>query len=176
MILTIIILVVISLIISIGNALYEDDFIEGVKMLVVCFCVSFFIFLFVGVMSIFYYTDETINTNTYDIVSLQDKTETKAEYAGGFIYGRGYIKSELYYYIAVKYPQGVKIEKYDIDNCYLVLNNDENPKIERYNYIATKRQQERWFMDVDSGQLAYYRIYLPENAIQLDMDYKIDLQ
>jgi hypothetical protein len=176
MILTIIILVGISIILGVIGGLICEDFIDGVKTFVACILISLIVFMFISLFATIGHTDEVIITNSYNIVSLQDKTETKAEYSGGFIYGYGYIQDQLYYYVAVRYSQGIKIDKYRIDSCYLILDDNITPKIERYNYIRSESQQKRWFMDKDSRELAYYKIFLPKDAIQLDMNYKIDLE
>jgi hypothetical protein len=115
-------------------------------------------------------------TDNQKIESLQDSQNIKGEYHGNFLYGSGYIEGALNYYVLIKYDKGYKIEKFDSEKSYLVFDNNEMPRIERYNYLYSERVQKKWFMGEDSRRLAYYRIYLPENAIQLDMQYKIDLK
>ena len=110
------------------------------------------------------------------IISLQDNKGIEGKYSGGFIYGTGYVKNTLTYYVGVNYPMGFKIEEYDISKCYIVFSNQENPRIETYQYLNTENEQRNWGSPKLSGFFAYYKIYLPENALQVNMQYKIDLK
>ena len=105
-------------------------------------------------------------TNSAPIVALKDDKIAH----GNFFLGCGGVDGDLRYYYAEDSSRGYKVESVDIDNCYILFD-DENPRVERYDaYSFTKKRH--YLYATPCGY--YYKLYIPHGSITTE--FEVDLE
>ena len=110
-------------------------------------------------------TQEYVLKDSFKIYALQDNNGVQ----GSFFLGSGSVSSNLKYYYAATYEDGIKI--YDIDVHKAILKNDDNPHIEKYEIQFVNK-----FIRNNVGNLGdiKYKIYIPKGSIQYN--FNVDLK
>jgi len=105
-------------------------------------------------------------TSSTPIVALKDNQITD----GHFFLGCGTVDEDLRYYYAENSSRGYRIKSVDVDNCY-ILYDDDNPRVERYDAVAFKKKR-HYIYAMPYGY--YYNLYIPHGSIKTE--FKVDLE
>ena len=89
---------------------------------------------------------------------------------GDFFLGCGSVDGDLQYYYAEDSSKGYQVKHVDVDNTYLLFD-DDKPRIERYEAAAFNKKI-HYLYAMPNGY--YYKIYIPHGSIT--NGFKVDLE
>ena len=96
--------------------------------------------------------EETYDNVVYDNIYSVRGTDNEVE--GRFILGSGYIDEDSYYIVFIEDDKGIRMEKFNAENTYIVEVTDG------HHYV--KDTKEKWTLN------DYYTIYVPEGTVIVD--------
>lgn len=112
----------------------------------------------------------------FNINALEDNLVTQGEIHGGMFAVRGYFDGELSYFYSRTTNRGEIIEHIPANKTYLKYDNTVHPKVE----VHTKELGiPKWIRDLifnlDTTQIDYYVIIVPEGTLKNSGEYNIDM-
>jgi hypothetical protein len=109
---------------------------------------------------------EYVKYETAQIIALKDNENINGRC---YLMG-GYVDEDLYYSYALQTENGIKIDKVNASEGYIVYSN-EKPKIEKYKVKRFKH----WYSYLYSIPMGeYYNIYVPKGTVT--NEYEVDLE
>lgn len=133
--------------------------------LLICFGVMMTCLAFSSIIGENLSTNYTL-TSSSPIVALKDDKITR----GHFFLGCGGVDGDLRYYYAEDSSRGYKVKSIDIDNCYILFD-DDHPRIERYD-VTSFNKKRHYIYAMPYGY--YYKLYVPHGSITTE--FKVDLE
>lgn len=120
-----------------------------------------------GILMICDIDAESIETEEIAITALADNDSV----SGKFFLGTGRVDEEMQYYYIEKTELGKQMKNISAENVYLVEDNNEAPRIEKY---TCKWKNKSWYWIAGFAlEPDYTQIYIPEGAVTTE--FNVDL-
>lgn len=143
------------------------EFTRHISIIIFCLALSTIPLTVCSVICSLCCESEYIKTNEIEISALNDKSNI----SGNFFIGTGYIEEEINYYYVENTEKGKIIKNIEADNVYIVEDNEEKPRIEKYN---AQYKNKICNLIAKNYNNSYKKIYIPENSIT--NEYNINLE
>lgn len=158
---------IIVLILSSSDA--DDAFFGGVLLFSICVAVALIVNLISsGILMICDVDTEAVKTEEIAITALADNGNA----SGKFFLGSGHVDEEIKYYYIEMAEHGKHMNSINAKNVYLIENNTETPRIEKY---TQKWKNKSWYWIANfTLHPNYTQIYIPEGAVTTE--FNVDLQ
>lgn len=113
----------------------------------------------------------------FNINALEDNLVTQGEIHGGMFAVRGYFDGELSYFYSRTMSRGEIIEHIPANKTYLRYDNTIHPKVEVHTEELDIPEwvRENLMFDLDSKQIDYYVMVVPEGTLKNSGEYNIDM-
>lgn len=90
---------------------------------------------------------------------------------GTFFLGSGNINNKMSYFVIKEYKNGQKIESLKVENSWLEINNEIEPKVEKY-YFIFSNDFARKILGVTIKNFEY-RIIIPEGSVKYNFNVEL---
>lgn len=113
----------------------------------------------------------------FNINALEDNLVTQGEIHGGMFAVRGYFDGELSYFYSRTMSRGEIIEHIPANKTYIRYDNTVHPKVEVHTEELDIPEwvRENLIFDLDSKQIDYYVMVVPEGTLKNSGEYNIDM-
>lgn len=113
----------------------------------------------------------------FNINALEDNLVTQGEIHGGMFAVRGYFDGELSYFYSRTMSRGEIIEHIPANKTYIRYDNTVHPKVEVHTEELDIPEwvRENLLFDLDSKQIDYYVMVVPEGTLKNSGEYNIDM-
>lgn len=113
----------------------------------------------------------------FNINALEDNLVTQGEIHGGMFAVRGYFDGELSYFYSRTMSRGEIIEHIPANKTYIRYDNTVHPKVEVHTEELDIPEwvRENLLFDLDSKQIDYYVMIVPEGTLKNSGEYNIDM-
>ena len=113
----------------------------------------------------------------FNINALEDNLVTQGEISGGMFAVRGYFDGELSYFYSRTMSRGEIIEHIPANKTYIKYDNAVHPKVEVHTKELgiPKWVREHLIYNLDTKQINYYVIIVPEGTLKNSGKYNIDM-
>ena len=113
----------------------------------------------------------------FNINALEDNLVTQGEIHGGMFAVRGYFEGELSYFYSRTMSRGEIIEHIPANKTYIRYDNTVHPKVEVHTEELDIPEwvRENLLFDLDSKQIDYYVMVVPEGTLKNSGEYNIDM-
>lgn len=112
----------------------------------------------------------------FNINALEDNLVTQGEIRGGMFAVRGYFDGELSYFYSRTTSRGEIIEHIPANKTYLKYDNTVHPKVEVHTKeLGIPKWIRELIIELDTTQIDYYVIVVPEGTLKNSGEYNIDM-
>jgi hypothetical protein len=151
----------------------------GVKNLIVDICITLLIMMLSFFTCLGYALCDKYAEDQWEfnINALEDNLVTQGEMHGGMFAVRGYFDGELSYFYSRTMSRGEIIEHIPANKTYLRYDNTVHPKVEVHTEELDIPEwvRENLIFDLDSKQIDYYVMVVPEGTLKNSGEYNIDM-
>jgi hypothetical protein len=151
----------------------------GVKNLIVDICITLLIMMLSFFTCLGYALCDKYAEDQWEfnINALEDNLVTQGEIHGGMFAVRGYFDGELSYFYSRTMSRGEIIEHIPANKTYLRYDNTVHPKVEVHTEELDIPEwvRENLIFDLDSKQIDYYVMIVPEGTLKNSGEYNIDM-